>query len=193
MSFAAIILALVSPLCAQDSAKSDEAKNPPHLTPYQWQKPAPTADSGSQDAKSKFQKVPSLSERAKDDEIVCEQGVVHPTEAQPGDVTPASVLGGPMGVQHCWKKSDPNTIIKRPKTNADFLSEAVGQALDGTQVNSISGPGFKPMKKPVIPRKGKARSVKRQIKAAAPEPAAPAPAPEKKESQGSGETPTLLR
>ena len=188
----ALLLSFAACLSAQDRTKSDDGQGRQQLTPFEWKKPAAEAEAGFVEGKPRLKRVPSLSERAKDDEIVCEQGVLHPTEPLPAGASPAAaVLGGAMGVQHCWKKSDPNTIIKRPKSTGDIMTDAIQQSMSGAQVNSISGPGFKPLKKPRIPRKAKAKPGKpKAVKPApAPEPR-PAPAPEE---EAAGETPVLLR
>lgn len=76
------------------------------------------------------------------DELVCEKDVVHPTTKP-----------GAMGVRHCWKKSDPKTVIERP-FNFMTAEDLRGAVQGGAQ-------GFPPLKKPRIPPAKKKAPVKK--------------------------------
>ncbi|MCX5795877.1 MAG: hypothetical protein NTY77_10315 [Elusimicrobia bacterium] len=182
---------------AQDSAKSDDEKGRPHLTPYQWQKPAPTAsDDGKAQAGRPALRGLTQPQSGSEDELICEKGVVHPTQGPSQEAAkqnPALLLMK-MGVQHCWKKSDPNTIIERPVGMQDMVTGAVTESMQGGG-NAI-GRRLPPLKGPRPFTKPKDKA-KKKLKAKAP--AAPAAAPAappaaKPEGDGtSSGTPQLLR
>lgn len=77
-----------------------------------------------------------------DDALVCEKDVVHPTTKP-----------GAMGVRHCWKKSDPKTVIEKP-FNFMTAEDVRGAVQGGSQ-------GFPPLKKPRIPPAKKKAPVKK--------------------------------
>jgi hypothetical protein len=182
---------------AQDSTNSDDSKSRPHLTPYQWQKRAPTAsdEGGARSDKPALRGLPQTQPQDPD-ELVCEQGVLHPTQGPSKEAAKQNpmILLGRMGVQHCWKRSDPKTIIERPVGMQDVVVGAVADS---------AARSFPPLKGPKPFLKAKDKSNKKS-KAKAPwagpkaPPQAPAPAieppPAKKEgADPSGGTPQLLR
>lgn len=140
---------------AEGEAKADDAK--PRLTPFEWKKTGPDSQAEAPAPKGPRLKL-AKPDPAKDDELVCEQGVVYPTS-----------VPGQMGVRHCWKKSEPRKIIERPFNfmTADDLRKAQSDAA-----------GFPPLKKPrIAPAKAKPAKKHAPAAAAAPAPAeAPAPA-----------------
>ena len=127
----------------EGAGKTDDDR--PHLTPFDWKKTSPGVEKSAPGGQGPGLKV--LQPAAQDaDELVCEEGIVHPNKTPVKDPT-QDPFGTPMGVQHCWKKSDPNTIIERPFHLLDPMTEAVRRAVEG---GGAPG-GFRPMKKPRIP------------------------------------------
>lgn len=141
-----------APAAGEGAGKPDDGK--PRLTPFEWKKTSLDAPPGEAPAKGPRLKL-AKPDPAKDDELVCEQGVVHPTS-----------VPGQLGVRHCWKKSEPHKILERPFNfmTADDLRRA-----------QAAGAGFPPLKKPRLPA-AKTKPAKKPAPAAAPAPA-PAPAP----------------
>lgn len=132
------LLAALCLLVPALAGAADGAQAP--LTPFETKKTSlegPAAERGGP-------KLKGLTRDAapKEDELVCEQGVVHPTTKP-----------GAMGVRHCWMKSDPKKIIERP---FDFMTaeDLRGAVQGGSQ-------GFPPLKKPRIPPAKKKAPVKK--------------------------------
>lgn len=130
MRFALLVLLCLAaaPAAGEGEGKTDDAK--PRLTPFDWKKTSLDAQADAPAAKGPRLKLPQ-PDPAKDDELVCEQGVVHPT-----------TVPGAMGVRHCWKKSDPHKILERP---FNFMT---AEDLRAAQAGAV---GFPPLKKPRIP------------------------------------------
>lgn len=155
MSFVILVLLALAaaPAAGEGAGKPDDGK--PRLTPFEWKKTSLDAEGDAPAAK-----VPRLKlakpDPAKDDELICEKGVVYPTS-----------VPGQMGVRHCWKKSEPRKILERPFgfVTPDDIRSAQAEAAVGA---------FRPLKKPRI-KPAKTAPAKKPAPAAAP--AAPAPAP----------------
>lgn len=182
---------------AQEPAESDDAKGRPHLTPYQWQKPAPTASGGgkAQDGRPALRGL-SQPQSGQEDEIVCEKGVLHPTQGPSQDAVKQNpaILLMKMGVQHCWKKSDPKTIIERPMGFGDAAAGMITESMQGGG-NAI-GRRLPPLKgpRPFTKTKDKAKKKPKAKAPAAPAAAPTAPPAAKPEGGGtSSGTPQLLR
>ena len=119
------ILSLLAPLLA---GAADQGQLP--LTPFETKR---TSVEGAAPERG-TPKLKGLTRDAapEDDALVCEKDVVHPTTKP-----------GAMGVRHCWKKSDPKTIIEKP---FNFMTaEDLSGAVQG------GARGFPPLKKPRIP------------------------------------------
>lgn len=149
---AALSLLLAAPAGAEGDAKADDAK--PRLTPFEWKKTGLDSQAEAPAPKGPRLKL-AKPDPAKDDELVCEQGVVHPTS-----------VPGQLGVRHCWKKSEPRKIIERP---FDFMTA------DDLRKAQSDAAGFPPLKKPrAFPSKAKPAKKAPAAEAPAAAPAAPA-------------------
>lgn len=148
-----LALCFAVPAAAEGDGKADDAKT--HLTPFEWKKTGLETQAEAPAPRGPRLKL-AKPDPAKDDELVCEQGVVYPTS-----------VPGQMGVRHCWKKSEPRKIVERPFNfmTADDLRKAQSDAA-----------GFPPLKKPRV-APAKAKPAKKAAPAAVPAPVeAPAPA-----------------
>lgn len=133
-----VLLATLSLLLPALAGAADGGQVP--LTPFETKKTSPEGAAPERGG-------PKLRGLTRDaappgDELVCEKDVVHPTTKP-----------GAMGVRHCWKKSDPKTIIERP-FNFMTAEDLRGAVQDGAQ-------GFPPLKKPRIPPAKKKAPVKK--------------------------------
>ncbi|MFI5348003.1 MAG: hypothetical protein ACHQ2Z_00545 [Elusimicrobiota bacterium] len=125
--FIVLLLTMAAgPAGADDAGPADDGTHP-RLTPYIWRKPAETQDGAADDGS--VRKLHLQVPAREPDELVCEKGVVYPTQPPPGGLVqavkqnPMNLLSGAMGVQHCWKKSDPSRIIERPWSMANMIAE----------------------------------------------------------------------
>ena len=134
---------LASSASGEGTGKTDDDR--PHLTPFDWKKTSPGVQESAPSGKGPNLKALPQPGAQDEDELVCEEGIVHPNKTPVKDPT-QNPFGTPMGVQHCWKKSDPNTIIERPVHLLDPMTEGVRRAIQG---GGAPG-GFRPMKKPRI-------------------------------------------
>jgi len=184
---AVLMLLAAGPAGAADSTQSDDSK-PGALTPFGWKRPAPPPGPqvDSQGVVKPKLKDLSPAPAADADEIVCEKDLVHPTKPVTGDfkqAVAANPLGMAIGIQHCWKKSDPSQIIERPYSMTNLVQEAVKSSIKLTP--RLEGGRF-----PKTQKRGKAAAprAKPQAQAAAvavsTAPAAPLPPPPAEPGEG---------